>query len=92
MLESIGSTCEDPHFFRATGCRYCNGGYRGRVGIFQLLTIDDALRSLIGERASHERLTAAAVEAGMAPLWDDGLAKVEAGLISLEELRRVVPR
>jgi type IV pilus assembly protein PilB len=92
VLEQIGSAGDDAHFFRAVGCRYCSGGYRGRVGIFQLLTIDERLRSLIASRASHELLVAAAAEAGMVSLWADGLAKVEAGSISLEELRRVVPQ
>jgi type IV pilus assembly protein PilB len=92
VLESVGSTVEDAVFFRAAGCRYCSGGYRGRVGVFQLLTMNERLRALVAGRASHEELTAAAYESGMETLWDDGLAKVEAGLISLEELHRVVPR
>jgi type II secretory ATPase GspE/PulE/Tfp pilus assembly ATPase PilB-like protein len=92
VLDEIGSVSTDARFFRAGSCRYCSGGYRGRVGIFQLLTIDERLRSLIAGRASHEAFAAAATESGMAPLWADGLAKVEAGSISLEELRRVVPR
>ncbi len=90
VLEQIGSVREDAHFFRAVGCPYCSGGYRGRVGIFQLLTIGEHLRSLIASGAPAEELYAAAEEAGMASLWADGLAKVEAGSISLEELRRVV--
>ncbi len=92
VLAEIGSVQDDPHFFRAVGCRYCSGGYRGRVGIFQLLTIDEQFRSLIAAGGSYDQLCLAATEAGMAPLWADGLAKVESGSISLEELRRVVPR
>jgi type II secretory ATPase GspE/PulE/Tfp pilus assembly ATPase PilB-like protein len=91
VLDEIGSVSTDARFFRAGSCRYCSGGYRGRVGIFQLLTIDERLRSLIASRASHEVIAVAANESGLAPLWADGLAKVEAGSISLEELRRVVP-
>ena len=90
LLDEIGSTNSDASFFRAGGCRYCSGGYHGRIGVFQLLTIDDRLRSLIASGASREALYAAAEEAGMSSLWADGLAKVEAGIISLEELRRVV--
>jgi general secretion pathway protein E len=92
VLDDIGSTQEDAHFFRAVGCTECNDGYRGRVGIFQLLTIDERLRALIAGRASHDELLAAAEEAGLAALWSDGVAKVESGAISLEELRRTVPR
>ena len=83
-----GETCV---FFRAIGCSYCNGGYRGRVGVFQLLTIDDQLRTLIAAGASHESLAVAAADAGMRSLRSDALAKVESGIISLEELHRVVP-
>jgi type IV pilus assembly protein PilB len=92
ILESIGSTNEDAVFFRATGCRYCSAGYHGRVGVFQLLTMNERLRGLVAGGATHEELTAAAYESGMTTLWADGLAKVEAGVISLEELHRVVPR
>ena len=79
-------------FFRAGGCTYCSSGYRGRVGIFQLLTIGDDLRHLIAVGASNDAIVLAAQESGMKSLWDDGLEKVEAGLTSLEELHRVVPR
>jgi type IV pilus assembly protein PilB len=92
LMEEIGSTEESPQFFHAVGCRYCSGGYRGRVGIFQLLSIDEQLRALIAAGASYDQLLAGARAAGMQSLWTDGLAKVEAGSISLEELRRVVPR
>ncbi len=81
-----------PTFFRAGGCTYCSGGYRGRVGIFQLLTVDEPMRQLIARGAANDEIARAATAAGMSSLWDDGLAKVEAGLTSLEELHRVVPR
>ena len=83
---------ESRTYFRARGCPYCTGGYRGRVGVFQLLAVDDRLRTLLAAGASHDDVLAAASEAGMGSLWSDGVAKVEAGLISVEELHRVVPR
>jgi type IV pilus assembly protein PilB len=79
-------------FFRAGGCSYCSSGYRGRVGIFQLLTVGDELRQLIAAGAPNDAIVRAAQSAGMGSLWDDGIAKVEAGMTSLEELHRVVPR
>jgi general secretion pathway protein E len=79
-------------FFRAVGCTYCSAGYRGRVGVFQLLTIGDELRQLIAGGASNDAIVGSARESGMASLWDDGVAKVEAGMTSLEELHRVVPK
>ncbi|HZR95124.1 MAG TPA: GspE/PulE family protein [Gaiellaceae bacterium] len=94
VLEAIGAEPRDEPrtYFRATGCAHCAGGYRGRTGVFQLLTIDASLRTLLAAGASHDAIAAAAAEAGMRSLWHDGLAKVEAGLISVEELTRVVPR
>jgi type IV pilus assembly protein PilB len=93
LLESIGAEGEEKRtYFRARGCPYCTGGYRGRVGVFQLLSVDDDLRALLAAGASHDDLVAAAGRAGMDSLWSDGVAKVEAGLISVEELHRVVPR
>jgi type IV pilus assembly protein PilB len=92
LLESLGFAGEPSTFFRATGCPYCSGGYRGRIGVFQLLTIDDRLRAGIAAGCSHDELVRGATAAGLASLWDDGLAKVAAGLISVEELHRVVLR
>jgi len=91
LLYPDGRARDGGVFFRATGCAHCNGGYRGRVGVFQLLTIDDQLRALIAGGASHESLAAAADASGMTSMRSDGLAKVDAGIISLEELHRVVP-
>jgi type II secretory ATPase GspE/PulE/Tfp pilus assembly ATPase PilB-like protein len=79
-------------YFRAQGCTYCSGGYRGRIGVFQLLTVGDDLRQLIAGSAANAEIIRAAYADGMESLWDDGLAKVEAGMTSLEELHRVVPR
>jgi type II secretory ATPase GspE/PulE/Tfp pilus assembly ATPase PilB-like protein len=90
--------CREPYdsdgvtLFRARGCPWCTGGHRGRVGIFQLMTLDDQLRELVASGAPHEALVAAARENGMRTLWEDGMDKVEQGLISMEELHRVVPR
>jgi type II secretory ATPase GspE/PulE/Tfp pilus assembly ATPase PilB-like protein len=60
--------------------------------VFQFLIVDDALRALIASGASHDEIERAATVTGMGSLWTDGLAKVEAGSISVEELHRVVPR
>ena len=78
-------------FRRAAGCPRCsNTGYRGRVGIFQLLRMNDELESLVASGASRDLIDRAAGEAGMRPLWEDGLAKVREGVTSVEELARVL--
>jgi type IV pilus assembly protein PilB len=77
--------------YRKRGCPRCaHTGYRGRVGVFQLLRVNEELESLAARKASREELERAAMANGMRTLWEDGLEKVAAGLTSLEELARVV--
>jgi type IV pilus assembly protein PilB len=87
-----GLATDGATFFRPRGCSYCNGGYHGRVGVYQLLMVHDDLRRLIATGASNDAIARAARDGGMQPMWVDGLAKVETGQTSLEELHRVVPR
>ena len=76
--------------YRRNGCARCRQtGYRGRVGIFQLLQMNEELSTLAARKASHEELDRAAVEGGMCSMWADGIEKVVSGLTSLEELARV---
>ena len=76
--------------FRRNGCVRCRQtGYSGRIGVFQLLSMDEELSSLAARKASHEELERAAMNSGMTTLWEDGIEKVVAGLTSLEELARV---
>lgn len=76
--------------YRKRGCPRCNQtGYRGRVGVFQLMMMNEELETLAARKASREDIERAAIAAGMRTLWDDGLAKVAAGLTSVEELARV---
>ena len=76
--------------YRKRGCPRCNqSGYRGRIGIFQLMTMNEELETLAAQKAPREDIERAAMASGMRTLWDDGLAKVAAGLTSVEELARV---
>jgi type IV pilus assembly protein PilB len=76
--------------FRRNGCVRCRQtGYSGRIGVFQLLAMDEELSALAARKASHEELERAAINGGMSTLWADGIEKVIAGLTSLEELARV---
>jgi type II secretory ATPase GspE/PulE/Tfp pilus assembly ATPase PilB-like protein len=77
--------------YRHVGCPRCSRtGYKGRIGVFQLLIMNDELEALASANAPREEIERVAREEGMRTLWDDGLAKVAAGLTSLEELARVV--
>ena len=86
----IAAQADGMIFYRKRGCPRCNQtGYKGRIGVFQLLTMSENLETLAAEKASREELERAAMEEGMRTLWDDGIAKVAAGLTSIEELARV---
>jgi type IV pilus assembly protein PilB len=77
-------------FYRKKGCPRCNQtGYKGRIGIYQLLAMTEQLESLAVTNATREEIERAALGEGMRTLWDDGLAKVAAGLTAIEELARV---
>jgi len=76
--------------YRRRGCDACSRGYRGRVGVFQLMVMDDDLRRLAIADAPTADLERVALAHGMQTLWDDGLTKVTSGLTSIEELHRVV--
>jgi general secretion pathway protein E len=72
------------------GCERCGGtGYRGRLGVFEVLELNDELRSLIGEKTDGLKIDQAAIRAGMTTMLDDGLAKCRAGLTSPAEILRV---
>jgi general secretion pathway protein E len=72
------------------GCGVCaHTGYQGRTGVFELLTVDDAMRALIHNQASEAEVRANALANGMALMRDDGERLVAAGITSREELLRV---
>jgi general secretion pathway protein E len=72
------------------GCERCGGtGYRGRLGVFELLELDNELRELIGERTDGLKIDQTAIRNGMTTMLDDGLAKCRAGLTSPAEILRV---
>jgi type IV pilus assembly protein PilB len=86
----VAASSDGMIFYRKRGCPRCSQtGYRGRIGIFQLLEMSEQLETLAVVKASREDLERAAISEGMRTLWDDGIAKVAAGLTSIEELARV---
>jgi type IV pilus assembly protein PilB len=77
-------------FRRKVGCPRCgNTGYRGRIGVFQLLEVTPKIERLASESASRDQIERAANEEGMRSLWHDGVAKVALGVTTVEELARV---
>jgi type IV pilus assembly protein PilB len=90
VSSEVAAATDGMAFYRNKGCPRCNQtGYKGRIGIYQLLTMSEQLESLAVTKASREDIERAALGEGMRTLWDDGLAKVAAGLTSIEELARV---
>ena len=81
-----------PRLFRAKGCAACGqSGYRGRTGIYELMLVDGAIRTLLVGRPSLESIRAAAAKQGMKTLRVSALHKAVEGLTTLEEVDRVVP-
>lgn len=77
--------------FKGTGCRYCYGvGSKGRIGIFELLVISHALRALMTSKPDFADLYKQALDDNMIPMLLDGASKVQDGIISFEELMRIM--
>jgi general secretion pathway protein E len=75
---------------RPCGCERCGGtGYRGRLGVFEILELTNEVRELIGEKTDGLKIDQTAIRAGMTAMLDDGVAKCRAGLTSPAEILRV---
>ncbi len=80
-----------PEFFHPKGCPACSDlGYMGRIGIYEVLEIDDTIREAIMRRANSGDIKKIAIEHGMTTLLEDGFQKAVAGLTTLEELFKAV--
>jgi len=92
LLAEIGMRLEDvkdKRFFRGRGCETCNNtGYKGRVGLFELLIANDTIRDLIMQNASVDDLRKCAQSFGMVTLRESGLSKAYEGITTLEEVAR----
>ena len=77
--------------YKFNGCSSCfNLGHKGRIGIFELLAVDDAIRKLILNKSDSNKISSCANNEKMKTLLDDGINKVEKGIISLEELLKII--
>ena len=90
QLKELGLTEDDikgKKFYYGRGCAKCNNtGYRGRTGIFEIMTLNDEIRELIMDRASTNLLRIAAQKAGMKLLRDSGLAAIYDGITTIDEV------
>lgn len=88
LREYLGG--EDGVVYKGVGCEEClHTGYMGRIGIFELLTLNSKLRDMVQKKMSSEEIKAEAVKDGMLTLRDDGIRKALDGLTSLSEIIRV---
>jgi type IV pilus assembly protein PilB len=78
-------------FHKPVGCKQCGGtGYKGRVGIYELMTVDEEVKEMILKRTSAGEIAHAAEQAGMMRLREDGLLKAARGITTVEEVLRTV--
>ena len=75
--------------YKAVGCEKCTKGYKGRVGIFEVMPVSDAMGKLIMEGGNAIQIRDLARSEGLQELRASGLAKVRQGITSLEEINRV---
>jgi len=86
-----GRLGEVDRLWKAVGCSHCGKtGYRGRLGLFEVMDMSEEIEKLTIEHASSDDIKRAAIEQGMTTLLEDGLQKAKQGLTSLEEIYRVV--
>jgi general secretion pathway protein E len=86
-----GGAVRPTKLYRGAGCATCRGtGFKGRVGVFELLLITDAMKDAITRRETRSKLRALALQQGMRTLRVDSWSKVQAGLTTVEEALRVI--
>jgi type II secretory ATPase GspE/PulE/Tfp pilus assembly ATPase PilB-like protein len=85
-----GTTEDKLTFYRGAGCKQCGDeGYKGRMGIYEILEITKNIQDLINKNATGHEIKAGAEAEGMVSIVEDGFAKALQGLTSLEEIMRV---
>jgi len=90
LLRSLGIAPGPVDFYRGEGCPACkNTGYQGRVGLFELMELNDAVRGMIVAKASSASIKSAAAQTGFRTLRQEGLIKAAHGITTVEEVLRV---
>ena len=80
----------DIEAYEPVGCVRCSGmGFRGRVGLYEVMTMSEDIRALTLERAASEQIAAVALREGMRRMREDGLEKVKSGVTTMSEIARV---
>jgi type IV pilus assembly protein PilB len=80
-------------FIKSKGCSYCNHtGYRGRVGLFEMMMITSKIRELIFKQESAPNIRKVAMSQGMGTLFHDGIIKIMEGTTTFDEVYRIAKR
>jgi predicted RNA-binding Zn-ribbon protein involved in translation (DUF1610 family) len=92
QLVQVGITDCPPFHHVPNGCDLCDHtGYKGRIGVYEMLMLDGAVRAAIREHSANDEVRALAHDAGMLPMQEYALDHVRSGLTTLDEAQRVVP-
>src|SRR3989344_6510637 len=87
ILKETGNVKRKVKYFRGNGCDECHGsGFGGRVGIYEILNVDEEIRELIAQKAPASHMRQVASEKGMKTIFQDGLDKIQAGLTTIDEM------
>lgn len=90
QFRSLKITSPDLAVFKGSGCEKCNGsGYRGRIGVYEIFSVDAEIKRMIHQGATEPELLHAARLTGMSTLLDDAVEKLKLGLTTCEEILRV---
>ena len=79
-----------PTLYKAKGCNKCREGYKGRVGVYEVMQVSEAIERLTVERTTADEIKKIAVSEGMKTMIEDGFEKVRQGITSIEEIMRVI--
>ncbi|MEK7148507.1 MAG: GspE/PulE family protein [Patescibacteria group bacterium] len=91
IKEKVGETVQTKKVWRAVGCAKCNNtGYKGRVGIFEAVLINEEIEALLDEIPSEREISKVAAKQGLLNMREDGIEKILAGATSFDEVGRVV--
>ena len=75
--------------YKANECNQCSGGYRGRVGLFEVMPITKAIENLIMNKGNSQDILKQAISEGMLSIYQAGLDKIKEGITTIEEVNRV---
>jgi type IV pilus assembly protein PilB len=91
LEKDLGVNLEKQKFYKGKGCEKCsNKGYSGRVGIYEIMEVNEKIRNLIIKRSSSDEIQKQAELEGMITMLQDGLDKVSSGLTTIDEVMRVI--